>query len=34
VSVGLLIITHDGIGAELLAAATRMLGCCPLRAEA
>ncbi len=33
-SVGLLIITHDGIGAELLAAATRMLGCCPLRAEA
>jgi len=34
VSVGLLIITHAGIGAELLAAATRMLGCCPLRAEA
>lgn len=32
-SVGLLLITHAGIGAELLAAATRMLGCCPLRAE-
>jgi PTS system ascorbate-specific IIA component len=34
VSVGLLLITHAGIGAELLAAATRMLGSCPLRAEA
>jgi PTS system ascorbate-specific IIA component len=34
VSVGLLLITHAGIGAELLAAATRMLGACPLRAKA
>jgi PTS system ascorbate-specific IIA component len=33
VSVGLLLITHAGIGTELLAAATRMLGRCPLRAE-
>jgi PTS system ascorbate-specific IIA component len=32
-SVGLLIITHEGIGATLLAAATRMLGRCPLSAE-
>jgi PTS system ascorbate-specific IIA component len=32
-SVGLLIITHEGIGTALLAAATRMLGCCPLTAE-
>jgi PTS system ascorbate-specific IIA component len=34
VSVGLLLITHAGIGAELLAAATGMLGVCPLRAQA
>jgi PTS system ascorbate-specific IIA component len=34
VSVGLLLITHAGIGAELLEAATRMLGACPLRAKA
>lgn len=33
-SVGLLLITHAGIGAELLAAATGMLGVCPLRAQA
>lgn len=33
-SVGLLLITHGGIGAELLAAATRMLGVCPLSAKA
>ncbi len=33
-SVGLLLITHAGIGAELLEAATRMLGSCPLRAKA
>ncbi len=33
-SVGLLLITHEGIGAELLAVATCMLGRCPLRAEA
>jgi len=32
-SVGLLIITHNGIGAALLGAVTRMLGRCPLRAE-
>ncbi len=32
-SVGLLLITHAGIGGELLAAATRMLGACPLRAK-
>jgi PTS system ascorbate-specific IIA component len=32
-SVGLLLITHAGIGAELLAAATRMLGRCPLPAK-
>jgi PTS system ascorbate-specific IIA component len=32
-SVGLLIITHGGIGASLLAAATRMLGRCPLDAD-
>jgi mannose PTS system EIIA component len=32
-SVGLLIITHNEIGGCLLAAATRMLGRCPLRAE-
>ena len=30
-SVGLLIITHNGIGAALLGAVTRMLGHCPLR---
>jgi PTS system ascorbate-specific IIA component len=34
VSVGLLLITHAGIGTELLAAATAMLGVCPLRAQA
>ena len=33
-SVGLLLITHGGIGAELLEAATRMLGVCPLQAQA
>jgi PTS system ascorbate-specific IIA component len=32
-SVGLLIITHGGIGTSLLAAATRMLGRCPLDAD-
>lgn len=32
-SVGLLIITHNGIGAALLAAASRMLGRCPVSAE-
>jgi PTS system ascorbate-specific IIA component len=32
-SVGLLIITHGGIGASLLETATRMLGGCPLRAR-
>ena len=32
-SVGLLIITHGGIGTSLLAAATRMLGRCPLEAD-
>jgi PTS system ascorbate-specific IIA component len=32
-SVGLLLITHADIGAELLAAATRMLGRCPLPAK-
>jgi PTS system ascorbate-specific IIA component len=31
-SVGLLLITHRDIGASLLAAATRMLGGCPLKA--
>jgi mannose PTS system EIIA component len=30
-SVGLLLITHNGIGAALLGAVTRMLGRCPLR---
>jgi PTS system ascorbate-specific IIA component len=34
VSVGLLLITDAGIGSELLAAATRMLGVCPLPARA
>jgi len=34
VSVGLLLITHAGIGAELLEAATGMLGACPLEAKA
>jgi PTS system ascorbate-specific IIA component len=33
-SVALLLITHDGIGKAMLDAATRMLGGCPLRAEA
>jgi mannose PTS system EIIA component len=32
-SVGILLITHAGIGAELLAAATHMLGACPLPAK-
>jgi hypothetical protein len=31
-SVGLLLITHNRIGAELLGTATRMLGTCPLAA--
>jgi PTS system ascorbate-specific IIA component len=34
VSVGLLLITHNRIGDELLATATRMLGSCPLAAQA
>lgn len=33
-SVGLLLITHNRIGAELLTTATRMLGSCPLSATA
>lgn len=33
-SVGILLITHNRIGAELLETATRMLGCCPLAAVA
>jgi PTS system ascorbate-specific IIA component len=33
-SVGLLLITHNHIGGELLSTATRMLGSCPLAAEA
>ena len=33
-SVGVLLITHEGVGGALLEAATRMLGTCPLRAEA
>jgi len=33
-SVGLLLITHNNIGAELLTAATDMLGSCPLQAKA
>jgi len=33
-SVGVLLITHEGIGRTVLEAATRMLGGCPLRAEA
>jgi len=32
-SVGLLLITHKGIGTSLLATATRMLGTCPLLAD-
>lgn len=32
-SVALLVITHNKIGAELLATATRMLGHCPVRAR-
>jgi len=34
VSVGLLLITHNDIGSSLLETATRMLGTCPLNAEA
>jgi PTS system mannose-specific IIA component len=33
-SVGILLITHEGIGSALVAAATRLLGQLPLRAEA
>lgn len=33
-SVGILLITHNRIGAELLETATCMLGCCPLSAVA
>lgn len=33
-AVGVLLITHEGIGSTLLAAATRLLGRLPLRAEA
>jgi len=33
-AVGILLITHEGIGSPLLAAATRLLGRLPLRAEA
>jgi PTS system mannose-specific IIA component len=33
-AVGILLITHEGIGSTLLAAATRLLGRLPLRAEA
>lgn len=33
-SVGLLLVTHNAVGAELLAAATAVLGRCPLQAEA
>lgn len=33
-STGVLLITHNAIGAELLAAATAVLGRCPLRAQA
>jgi len=33
VSVALLVITHNKIGTELLATATRMLGHCPVRAK-
>ncbi len=33
-SIGLLLITHNSIGTELLGTAKAMLGCCPLRAEA
>jgi PTS system mannose-specific IIA component len=32
-SVGLLLITHNDIGAQLLATATRMIGRCPLDAD-
>ncbi len=32
-SAGLLIITHDRLGANLLATATALFGSCPLRAE-
>ena len=33
-SIGLLLITHNNIGAELLGTAEAMLGYCPLQAEA
>ncbi|MFL6593643.1 MAG: PTS sugar transporter subunit IIA [Luteimonas sp.] len=33
-AVGVLLITHEGVGSTLLAAATRLLGRLPLRAEA
>lgn len=33
-AVGILLITHEGIGSALLASATRLLGRLPLRAEA
>ena len=33
-SVGILLITHEGIGSALVATATRLLGQLPLRAEA
>jgi PTS system ascorbate-specific IIA component len=33
-SVGILLITHEGIGSALVASATRLLGQLPLRAEA
>lgn len=32
-TVGLLLITHNEIGAALLSTASRMLGCCPLEAR-
>ncbi len=32
-SVGLLIITHEGIGQNLLSTATKMLGSCPLNCQ-
>ncbi len=32
-SVGVLIVTHDGVGKALLETATAMLGMCPLRIE-
>jgi PTS system ascorbate-specific IIA component len=33
-TVGLLVITHDRIGADLLSTATKLLGICPLATEA